>query len=70
MTVTFGVRNFEDLDACLGEMCRVLRKGGHLVPVKAAMKEIGFDCGGCRLPLTALASDKLEQLKTVLLLRE
>lgn len=31
VTVTFGVRNFEDLDACLGEMCRVLCKGGHLV---------------------------------------
>lgn len=24
------------------------------IPVKAAMREIGFDCGGCRLPLTEL----------------
>lgn len=31
VTVTFGVRNFENLDACLCEMLRVLRKGGHLV---------------------------------------
>ena len=31
VTITFGVRNFEDLDACLGETRRVLRKGGHLV---------------------------------------
>lgn len=31
VTSTFGVRNFEDLDACLCEMLRVLRKGGHLV---------------------------------------
>lgn len=31
VTVTFGVRNFENLDACLGEMRRVLRKGGHMV---------------------------------------
>ena len=31
VTVTFGIRNFENLDACLGEMLRVLRKGGHLV---------------------------------------
>ena len=25
------------------------------IPVKAAMKCIGFDCGGCRLPLTAMS---------------
>lgn len=25
------------------------------IPVKAAMKMIGFDCGGCRLPLTSLS---------------
>lgn len=31
VTVTFGVRNFENLDACLCELLRVLRKGGHLV---------------------------------------
>ena len=31
VTVTFGVRNFENLDACLCETHRVLRKGGHLV---------------------------------------
>ena len=31
VTVTFGVRNFENLDASLGEMHRVLNKGGHLV---------------------------------------
>ena len=31
VSVTFGVRNFENLDACLCEMHRVLNKGGHLV---------------------------------------
>ena len=31
VTVTFGVRNFEHLDACLREMHRVLNKGGHLI---------------------------------------
>ena len=40
------------------------------IPVKAAMKEIGFDCGPCRLPLTDLSPEKLEQLKAVLPLRE
>ena len=31
VTVAFGIRNFEHLDTSLGEMCRVLRPGGHLV---------------------------------------
>ena len=31
VTVTFGVRNFENLDACLREIYRVLNKGGHLI---------------------------------------
>lgn len=42
--IAFGVRNFEDLDACLKEICRVLRTEGHLVilelstPVRFPMK--------------------------------
>lgn len=39
------------------------------IPVKAAMKEIGFDCGSCRLPLTPIAPENLEKLKAVLPLR-
>ncbi len=39
------------------------------IPVKAAMKEIGFDCGECRLPLTNLSEDNLALLKAVLPLR-
>ena len=31
VTVTFGIRNFENLDACLGEIHRVLNQGGHLI---------------------------------------
>ena len=30
VTAAFGIRNFADLDCGLSEMCRVLRKGGHL----------------------------------------
>ena len=39
------------------------------IPVKAAMREIGFDCGGCRLPLTSMSPGNLEKLKSVLPLR-
>lgn len=30
VTAAFGIRNFKDLDKCLRELHRVLRKGGHL----------------------------------------
>lgn len=36
------------------------------IPVKAAMKLIGYDCGSCRLPLTDLPAEKAHQLKTAL----
>lgn len=37
------------------------------IPVKAAMELIGFDCGGCRLPLTSMTPEKLKKLKKELL---
>lgn len=37
------------------------------IPVKAAMKLIGFDCGDCRLPLGSIDSEKLKVLEKVLL---
>ena len=33
------------------------------IPVKTALKEIGFDCGGCRLPLTGLSKENLNRIK-------
>lgn len=36
------------------------------IPVKAAMKCIGFDCGGCRLPLTAMSEENENKLKAIL----
>lgn len=42
----FGIRNFQDLDKGLSEMCRVLRRGGHLcvvelsTPVSFPMKQL------------------------------
>jgi len=46
VTAAFGIRNFADLDRGLAEMCRVLRKGGHLsiveltTPVSFPMKQL------------------------------
>lgn len=36
------------------------------IPVKAALKMIGFDCGGCRLPLTELNAENTQKLRAVL----
>lgn len=36
------------------------------IPVKAAMKLIGYDCGDCRLPLTSLSYGNWEPLKNLL----
>lgn len=36
------------------------------IPVKAAMKLIGYDCGECRLPLTPMQQENLKKLKKVL----
>lgn len=33
------------------------------IPVKAAMKEIGYDCGGCRLPLCDISKENLTKLR-------
>ena len=38
------------------------------IPVKAAMKLIGYDCGGCRLPLTELKKENLEKFQQFVLL--
>lgn len=36
------------------------------IPVKAAMRCIGYDCGGCRLPLTQLQPQNLQKLISLL----
>lgn len=46
VTAAFGIRNFKNLDCGLAEMCRVLKKGGHLsiveltTPVHFPMKQL------------------------------
>lgn len=37
------------------------------IPVKAAMKLIGYDCGECRLPLTSASLETVKNLKKLLL---
>ena len=36
------------------------------IPVKAAMELIGYDCGPCRMPLSAASQDLQNQLRNIL----
>ncbi len=36
------------------------------IPVKEAMKLMGFDCGSCRLPLTSLSAENATKLRSAL----
>ena len=57
VTAAFGIRNFDDLDKGLSEMCRVLRPGGHLsvveltTPVSFPMKQLFYIYSHTVLPV-------------------
>lgn len=57
VTAAFGIRNFQNLDQGLSEMCRVLKKGGHLciveltTPVSFPMKQFFRIYSGTVLPI-------------------
>ena len=61
-----------DYDTAADLQCRLLPLIDALfsevnpIPVKAAMKEIGYDCGNCRLPLCNMDPVKLEKLKEII----
>ena len=57
VTAAFGIRNFQNLDQGLKEMCRVLKKGGHLciveltTPVSFPMKQLFHIYSHTALPI-------------------
>ena len=57
VTAAFGIRNFQNLDKGLKEMCRVLKKGGHLciveltTPISFPMKQLFRIYSGTVLPI-------------------
>ena len=55
-----------DLQLRLLPLIELLFREVNPIPVKAAMKCIGFDCGECRLPLTAPSLETLRELKQLL----
>ena len=55
-----------DLQTRLLPLIEVLFSEVNPIPVKAAMKLIGFDCGDCRLPLTPMSRENCEKLKKLL----
>lgn len=53
-----------DLQCKLLELCDLLFCQVNPIPVKAAMKKIGYDCGPCRLPLTELSKENDSRMNT------
>ena len=57
VTAAFGIRNFQDLDKGLRELCRVLKNGGHLsiveltTPVSFPMKQLFWIYSHTLLPV-------------------
>ena len=56
-----------DLQLHLMPLVELLFSEVNPIPVKAAMKIIGYDCGDCRLPLTAASPATVKKLKNLLL---
>lgn len=55
-----------DLQLRLLPLIEILFSEVNPIPVKAAMKLIGYDCGDCRLPLTGISRENYEKLKRLL----
>ena len=59
-----------DFDTAAALQCKllpliqVLFSEVNPIPVKAALKRIGYDCGGCRLPLCALSDANQQKIDT------
>lgn len=46
------------------ELCDLMFSEVNPIPVKAALKCMGYDCGGCRLPLTAPGKETLQKIRS------
>ena len=57
-----------DLQIKLLPLIETLFSEVNPIPVKAAMKLIGYDCGGCRMPLTDASQTTIRNLKNLLLI--
>lgn len=55
-----------DLQCRMQALIELLFSEVNPIPVKEAMKIIGYDCGGCRLPLTKMTEENLQKLKELL----
>lgn len=56
-----------DLQMRLLPLTEALFREVNPIPVKAAMKLVGYDCGTCRLPLTPASSETIAKLQEILL---
>ena len=50
----------------LQEVIELLFSESNPIPIKEAMRLMGYDCGDCRLPLTGMSPEKRKKLKELL----
>lgn len=55
-----------DLQCAIGPLNDLLFCEPNPIPVKTAMKLIGYDCGGCRLPLTELSEENKRKMQSLI----
>ena len=55
-----------DLQRSLQPLIELLFCEVNPIPVKAALDLLGYDCGPCRMPLTAMSGENLARLKAFL----
>lgn len=60
------IKNSIEIHLKFNEIMNALFCDVNPIPVKAAMKIIGYDCGDCRLPLGKISKENFEYLKSII----
>ena len=66
MTQCASIEDYEtasSMQAALQPLIDLLFCEVNPIPIKAAMSLMGYDCGGCRLPLSAIKNENMERMR-------
>ena len=60
------MENASDMQARLLPLINALFREVNPIPIKAALKLLGYDCGPCRLPLGSCTAETVQQLQNLI----